>query len=193
MSTFRLNDEPTQVEKAVAEDKAAVKAAAATPTEAEQKEQDEKGGKIKEIYLKAPFSHAVTEVLNMLLSKKDNPSRELRQESLVQALQAKVLGDPEDFDESMPDANKGYVYVIDGQRIMMDELPEAMIELEALHEAKEQPGFKAVIFDNSEKILENSSKSATLNVAVQRMEQIGVKVYFNVEAGLKDLTNFIRS
>ena len=193
MSTFRLNDEPTQVEKAVAEDKAATKAAAPAPTEANKEEQDEKGGKIKEIYLKAPFSHAVTEVLNMLLSKKDNPSRELRQESVVQALQAKVLGDPEDFDETMPDANKGYVYVIDGQRIMMDELPDAMMELEALHESKEQPGFKAVIFDNAERIIGDPAKSAVLDTAVQRMEQIGVKVFFDADVGLKALTHFIRS
>ena len=151
-------------------------------------------GQVKEIYVRGPLSHAYTEALNILLNKKDNHDREIRNESVYQALKANVFSEEENQQENeLPPEAQGFIYVYDGKRLGNSELAEMFNNIEELSKEKPGVGFKAVVIENADSLLEDPVKAGNLNLNMQSFESRKVKVFFSRERAMTNLCNFIGS
>ena len=181
MSTFRLNEEPTNNVN--------------TPVAEEQAEQTNTAneGKIKEIILKGPLGHAYTEALNLLLDKKTNPDRDIRQESVYQSLVANILQDETESDQNTPGDMKAYVYVYDGRKMGLGELSEMFEEISNKKEAIPEGGYVCAVVENAEVLLDQPHLSKPFEKTILALENRKVNFFFSKTGAINGLTGFLKS
>lgn len=184
MSTFQLNE--PQVLTPDAQKQVEIHQ---DPNETTSQEQVNKP---KEVIIKGPLGHGYTEVLNILLDKKTNPDREIRQESVYQALQANVLVDEAESDANTPDDMKAYVYVYDGKKMGMGQLSEMFEEVTAKKESLPEGGYVSALVENAQEILDQPNLAAPFEKTILAMESMKVNFHFTQEASLNSLANFLR-
>lgn len=185
MSNFRLDEnkeETTQPNKTTPVEKAN------TESVQEQQPQTQEPSKevIKEVVLKGPMGYAYTEVLNLLLDKKTNPDRTIRQESVYQAIQANILAEEAEMDENTPPDAQGYIYVYDGKKVGSLELNKLFDEVSVQKSKNPNTGYVSVVIENPEQVT-----SPNLDGLVTHMESIGVKVHFRREAAISSIVSFL--
>ena len=184
-SNFRLDEskeETTQPNKTTPVEKAN------TESVQEQQPQTQEPSKevIKEVVLKGPMGYAYTEVLNLLLDKKTNPDRTIRQESVYQAIQANILAEEAEMDENTPPDAQGYIYVYDGKKVGSLELNKLFDEVSVQKSKNPNTGYVSVVIENPEQVT-----SPNLDGLVTHMESIGVKVHFRREAAISSIVSFL--
>ena len=150
-------------------------------------------GTIKEIILKAPLGHAYTEALNLLLDKKTNKNRDIRQESVYQALHANVLADEAEGDPNTPDHNKAFVYVYDGKKMNMGDLAHLYDDVAEKTEKVPEAGYVCVVIDNSQDLLDQPSMAKPFEQTMLALESMKVKFFFGTNGGINGITQFLKS
>jgi hypothetical protein len=186
MSTFRLNEEPTnKINTPVSGEQAQTQNAEETNTANE--------GKIKEIILKGPLGHAYTEALNLLLDKKTNPDRDIRQESVYQSLVAIILQDEAESDPNVSGDLKAYVYVYDGKKMGMGELSEMFEEISSKKEAIPEGGYVCAVVENSESLLDQPHLSQPFEKTILALENRKINFFFSKSGAINGVIGFLKS
>jgi hypothetical protein len=180
MSVFRLSEASASTE--LKNEDGTTQTQVAT-TEASGNAPTDGKGVIKEIYLKGPMGHAYTEILRMLLGKKEGGPDALRSESMQQAvllqqLEEEVAGlDP--IDEKL----RRYVYVYDGKTMTLGDVAEmgdAILKARAENKHNVE-----VVIENCDSFLKSGVNNNQMFDQVLRMAgEAHTPVYFSQQTWL---------
>ena len=189
MSTFRLTDTPV-TNTAVEE----IKQPEVQETNKADKAKDveEKPQGIKEIILKGPLGHAYTEALQLLLNKQTNASRDIRQESVQQAFQAKLFIEGEEPTDSIPDNAKGFVYIYDGKTMGLGDLTNLFDDIAGAKEAHPDAGYISGVIQNAEHLLKDQTKAKNLETMTKALEEMKVPLHFSEPAAISGIMGFLQ-
>lgn len=175
MSVFRLTEAPASAEK-----KEEVKPDVQAPVD---NQPTDGKGVIKEIYLKGPMGHAYTEVLRLLLGKKEGGPDALRNESIQQAVMLQQLEEEVAGLDPIDEKLKRYVYVYDGKSMTLGDVAEMG---DAILKARtESTNNVEIVIENCESFLKSATNNNQMFDQVLRMAgESAMPVYFNRETWL---------
>lgn len=189
MTLFRLTEETEEnktevaVKDAPPTSEAPLSNTQATPSDEPKKEA------VKEIILKGPLGHAYTEALKLLLNKETNPDRELRQESVYQAIQANVIHSEAEDDLEPKKENNTYVYVYDGKRMDMGDINQLFDSVNAVKGPNDQAIDVIAVIENAEELLGKKSTSNAVEEMTLSFESRNIPLYFTRNGAMAALIN----
>lgn len=130
---------------------------------------------VREIVLRAPLGHAVTEALKMLLNRDDNKTGTIRQENMMAQLLVNEITEEDDLGPA--DKDKAYVYVQDGRKMNLGEIDAIMNA--AMTQMQSDAGFVGVFVDGLEDTLKTDpNKGEFISQGALHMESCGIKVMY---------------
>lgn len=132
---------------------------------------------VKEIVLKGPIGHAYTEVLNHLLSKKDNKTGVIRNETMTQLLVSSVREAEEESENDLSEANRAYIFVNDGRKMNLGEVDEMVTR--ALEAKKNGAGYVGVAIEGMDSVFdEDQNKGSVISHQVAHLESYGIPTFY---------------
>ena len=137
-------------------------------------------GKVVEIQLKGPMSHAYTEILMMLLGKKEGSPDGMRMESMQQVL---YLNDLENEEQ---EKDKSIVYVYDGKTMNLGDLvdlSDAIVEGSVGVDKTRVFG----VIENATEFVEKHPGNTMLDQTLRMARNTGSDIYFNKSTWLKSI------
>ena len=193
MSVFRLTEETEENKKEITEeDKSITEKTPLSNTQASPSDEPKKEV-VKEIILKGPLGHAYTEALKLLLNKETNPDRELRQESVYQAIQANVIHSEVEDDLEPKKENNTYVYVYDGKRMDMGDINQLFDSVNALKGPNDEAFDVVAVIENAEELLREKSTSNAVEEMTLSFESRGIPLYFTRNGAMAALINRMKA
>ena len=193
MSVFRLTEETEENKTEInVEDKSVTEQTPLSNTQASPSDESKKEV-VKEIILKGPLGHAYTEALKLLLNKETNADRELRQESVYQALQANVIHDEAEDDLEPKKEDNTYVYVYDGKRMGMGDLNKLFDSVNATKGPNDEAIDVVAVIENAEELLREKSTSNAVEEMTLSFESRGIPLYFTRNGAMAALINRMKA
>ena len=139
-----------------------------------------KTGKVVEIQLKGPMSHAYTEILMLLLGKKEGSPDGMRMETVQQLLYLNEI-------ENAPDEHdKSIVYVFDGKTMDLGDvadLGDAIVGAGATEDKSRVYG----VIENAEAFVDKHPGNQMLDQVLRMAHNAGTNIYFSREAWFKSI------
>ena len=193
MSVFRLTEETEENKKEInVEDKSITEKNPLSNTQASPSDESKKEV-VKEIILKGPLGHAYTEALKLLLNKETNPDRELRQESVYQAIQANVIHSEVEDDLESKKEDSTYVYVYDGKRMGMGDINKLFDSVNATKGPNGEAIDVVAVIENAEELLREKSTSNAVEEMTLSFESRGIPLYFTRNGAMAALLNRMKA
>lgn len=140
------------------------------------------GGKVVEIYLKGPLSHAYTEILNTLLGRKEGSSKGMRMESTQQTL---YLNGAMDIAEDI-ERDKSLVYVFDGKTMNLGDLTDLSDAIIDAQSKKDRSTVSAVV-EHADVFMDKHPGSGALDHVLRMARRGGGEVFFSQTGWLRSL------
>ena len=142
---------------------------------------------VREVVLRGPASHAMTEMLNIFLGKHNGGdslanlrSEKMRVEStILQSVTMQQIQEEEEEEEQKGKA-KAYVYVFDGRKMGLHDV-DALEQI--LEKPQEDGGYvAAVTVDHADQFVQNHKAPMALSDIAQRAESKGIPFFYTVGA-----------
>ncbi len=189
MTTFNLNDSSMgsgSKNGTVALDKKEVtttgNGSASTGAEIYPAKGAPQNGKVVEIYLKGPLSHAYTEILNTLLGRKEGSAKGMRMEGIQQTLYINGAMDISDDIER----DKSLVYVFDGKTMNLSDLTDLSDAIVDAQNSKDKSVVSAVIQD-ADNFVDRHPNTGGLDHVLRMARRAGGDIYFTQSGWLRSI------
>lgn len=165
-----------------------------TLSQQSEKDQTQTGKEvIKEIHLKGPLGHAYTEALRLVLGKNSNTELGLRNENVYQAIQASILTENQESDNSLSENQKGYVYVYDGKKLGIGDVGEIFDQVTSKTNTAPQKGYLSVVVENPETVFRNEAMNMRLENLSSSLQAMGIPLYFTRDAAIGSIVGFLNT